>query len=62
VSFDPRPKRRAILEGGRLECWDYFEAPSLPYAPAIKSEEDLLMELAELIAEEQPNAEWMEVD
>lgn len=60
VSFDPRPKRRRILEGGKLECWDWFEAPSLPYTPAIKTEEDALMELAALIAEEQPNAEWVE--
>lgn len=60
VSFDPAPKREAVLEDGRLKCWDYFEAPSLPYDPAIKTEEDDLLELAMDIAEEQPNAEWVD--
>ena len=61
VSFDPKPKRERILEGGRLKCWDYFEAPSLPYEAAIKSDEDKLLELAELIAIEQPDGDFADI-
>lgn len=62
VSFDPRPKREKIRADGTLKCWDYFEAPSLPYENALKDPESTLLELAALIAEEQPNADYTEFD
>lgn len=81
VSFDPRPKRCEVREGGKLTCWGdptrekevcrklgidksgyYFDAPSVPYDSALKSEEDLLMMLSADIGEEQPNADFVEVD
>jgi hypothetical protein len=62
VSFDPRPKRERVEADGRtLKCWDYFAAPSLPYDSAMKTDEDVLLQLAGLIAEEQPNADFVEV-
>jgi hypothetical protein len=62
VTFDPRPKRERVLDGGRLKCWDYFEAPSLPYSNAYKSDEDKLLQLAALIADEQPTGEFTKED
>jgi len=67
VGFDPRPKRNGIrptefLGESRLTCWEYFEAPSLPYSNAIKSEEDKMMELAAMIQEEQPSFDFWEED
>jgi hypothetical protein len=59
VSFDPRPKRKRVIEGNRLECWDWFNVPSLPYEAALKTDEDKMLELAALIAEEQPNADYL---
>lgn len=61
VSFDPRPKRSAILSQNRLQCWKRFEAPSVPYERALKTDEDKLLELALMIAEEQPHGEFEEV-
>jgi hypothetical protein len=62
ISFDPKPKRSGVNADGTLRCWDWFAAPSLPYDPAMKTEEDELLQLAGLIAEEQPNADFVEVD
>jgi hypothetical protein len=60
VSFDPRPKRCAIEPNNSLRCWQYFDAPSLPYQNAIRSAEDMLLALAKLIGEEQPAGEFVE--
>lgn len=61
VNFDPRPKRRDIdPDSNALRCWEYFDAPSLPYTKFAKSEEDKLLALAKLIAEEQPISEFVE--
>lgn len=62
VTFDPRPKRCAVDVGGKLRCWEYFDAPTLPYENAFKSDEDKLLMLAQLIAEEQPGAEFLETE
>ncbi len=62
VTFDPKPKRERIREDGSLKCWDWFEAPSLPYEKALKDPESALLELAAIIAEEQPNAEFSEYE
>ncbi len=62
VSFDPRPKRERVNSDGTLKCWDRFDAPSLPYENALKDPESALMELALLIAEEQPDAEFGEFE
>ena len=71
VSFDPRPKR-SQRDGQRLRPWfmddisDKFapniDEESTPYDRALKGPEAKLMELAELIAEEQPDADWTEYD
>lgn len=60
VTFDPRPKRRAVRNDRTLVCWDNYIAPSMPYAKALRDEEAELMELAQIIAEEQPNADYVE--
>ncbi len=62
VSFDPRPKRESVNADGTLNCWEYFDAPSLPYENALKDPEAALLELAALIAEEQPNADFTDLD
>lgn len=62
VSFDPRPKRESVNADGTLNCWGYFDAPSLPYENALRDPESALLELAALIAEEQPNADFGEYD
>lgn len=66
INFDPRPKRESVNSDGTLKCWDNldgrFNAPSLPYDAALKTDEDVLLQLAGLIAEEQPNADFVEVD
>lgn len=61
IGFDPRPKRCGIVDG-RLTAWPRFDVESLPYKKAIRSEEDLALELAQTIAEEQPNADFSETE
>lgn len=63
INFNPKPKRKRIIDRGRLECWgiEEFALPSIAYDPAIKTDEDKLLELAELIAEEQNDADFVEV-
>lgn len=38
----------------------YFDVPSLPYSKAMRNDEEELIKLAQLIAEEQPNADYVE--
>jgi hypothetical protein len=61
VSFDPKPKREHQLADGTLTPWKRFDFPSMPYDNAIKSEEAKALELAALIAEEQPNADFADL-
>jgi hypothetical protein len=61
VSFNPLPKRKSIRKDGRLEPWGRFDWESLPYDAAMKSPEALMMALAELIAEEQPDGTFAEL-
>lgn len=60
VTFSPLPKRRAIMEDNSLDPWPYAEF-SKPYNNAIRSPEAVLLALAELIASEQPDADFTEV-
>ena len=60
VSFDPQPKRRSVLPGGRLECWPTATRASLPYEKAIRNEETEMLRLAQTIAEEQPHGDYVE--
>jgi len=63
VTFDPRPKRRPeIGSGGRLVPWERFDVPSFPYDDAIKGPEARLLALAKRMAEEQPDADYGEVE
>lgn len=58
ITFDPRPKRRAKTADNQLVCWDWFGTPSLPYDNALKDKEAELLQLAALIAEEQPDFDF----
>jgi hypothetical protein len=62
VSFQPFPKRRVAAPDGRLLPWTYLDWESEPYDPAAMSPEALAMMLAELMAEEQPDADLAELD
>jgi hypothetical protein len=62
VSFSPRPKRESVNANGSLKAWDYFDYDSVPYSRALLSPESILLKLAELIAEEQRDADFTEVD
>ena len=62
VGFDPRPKRAAVLPGGALAPWPRFDWPSVPYDDAMKSDEARLLALAQITAEEQPDADYSEVE
>ncbi len=61
VSFDPKPKRREIRGDNTLVCHERFNPPTTPYKKALKDPEVEMMLLAALIAEEQPNADYVEV-
>jgi hypothetical protein len=58
VSFNPKPKRARILRDNRLEPHDYFDYESVPYDNALLSEDAKLLQIAEMMAEEQPNADF----
>lgn len=62
VSFHPEPKRERSLKGGHLKPWKYLDYVSEPYKAAIMSPEAVLLALATQIAEEQPNADFTDVD
>lgn len=61
VTFNPAPKRELILADGRLTPWRKL-GESVPYKRAVLSPEALAMQLAETIAQEQPNADFSEED
>lgn len=61
VTFHPEPKRERILPNGRLRCWDH-KPHSVPYDRALLSLEAIALRLAEIIAEEQPNADFTEIE
>jgi hypothetical protein len=61
VSFDPGPKRESI-NGQRLMPWRYLDWESEPYEPATKSPESAAMMLAEMIASEQPDTEFLDTE
>lgn len=62
VSFSPFPKRRRIMSDGRLEPWAYLGWESEPYDPALESPEAKLLSIAEMIAEEQPDLTFGDVE
>lgn len=62
VSFAPQPKRKAINSDGTLEPWGYLDFESSPYDPAALSNEAIMLKLAEMIAEEQPDADFSDLD
>ena len=61
VSFAPQPKRQAINSDGTLQPWGYLGFDSVPYNPATLSNDALMLKLAELIAEEQPDGDFADV-
>jgi hypothetical protein len=60
VGFHPAPKRERVLPGRRLAPWQHFDWLSEPYEPATKSPEAVAMELAEMIANEQPDCDFLD--
>jgi hypothetical protein len=62
VGFDPRPKRSHALADGTLVPWASFNWPSMPYEEATKSPEASLLALATQMIEEQPDADYTEVE
>ena len=62
VKFHPAPKRERVLKNRRLAPWRHFDWLSEPYQPATKSPEAVAMELAEMIASEQPDCEFLDAD
>jgi len=62
VSFNPNPKRAGFGPDQRLNPWQHFDWESEPYKPAIKSPEAVALMLAELIALEQPDSEFLDSD
>lgn len=62
VSFNPNPKRAGFGSNQRLLPWQHFDWESEPYKPAIKSPEAIALMLAEQIALEQPDSEFLDVD
>lgn len=56
VGFSPRPKREKILPGGRLQPWKYLDWESVPYDAALEGPEGAALTLAQMIADEQPDA------
>jgi hypothetical protein len=59
ITFNPHPKRENRLPGGRLSAWQYQNVFSVPYKPALLTEEAKLIRLHELIAGEQPDTEFI---
>ncbi len=57
VSFNPNPKRRRVLPGGRLELWNHLPK-SVPYSKAMVSPDALIAKMAQQIADEQPDADF----
>jgi hypothetical protein len=55
-SFDPKPKRQSVNDNA-LNPWPYFDAQSAPYDRAI-SDEGLALIIATIMAEEQPNVDF----
>jgi len=62
VTFDPAPKRERVGNDGRLLPWRYFDWESEPYEPATKSPEGIALMMAKLIAEEQPDIDFADLD
>jgi len=61
VTFNPAPKREVILKDGRLTPWRKL-GESVPYNRALLSPEKIALQIAELIAEEQPDADFTEIE
>lgn len=58
VTFDPRPKRTHVMDGNRLAPHVYADFASVPYNRAVMDPQTEALRLAELIAEEQPDADF----
>lgn len=62
VSFDPKPKRSGFGPNQTLRPWQHFDFEGEPYKPATKSPEAIALMLAEQIALEQPDSEFLDAD
>lgn len=61
VTFNPLPKREEVLPDRRLRSMVYADWESVPYKNALKGPEALALEIADMIAEEQPDADFSDV-
>jgi hypothetical protein len=62
VSFNPAPKRAGYGTKQRLLPWMYFDWESEPYNNAMESPEGKALQLAELIAMEQPDTDFKDLE
>ena len=62
VGFSPFPKRKSILDDGRMETWPHFNWESVPYDPAMKDPESMALIDATNSGLEQPNGDFAEFD
>lgn len=58
VTFNPHPKRERVLPNNTLALWDFFNWESVPYDAALESPEALALKDLEVLAAEQPNADF----
>lgn len=61
VTFNPEPKRRGVDRNHRLLPYERWLDPSVPYSRALISQEALMLKLAEQIAIEQPDTDFVEI-
>jgi len=59
VDFNPHPKRERILPDNSLKLWDFFDWESNEYSAALESPDAKLLREFELIADEQPDADFV---
>jgi hypothetical protein len=62
VTFHPAPKRWKVLDDNRMVPFTYFDWESVPYDAAMTSPEMAMMNLASMIAEEQPDVSFGDME
>ena len=62
VTFNPKPKRERVMRDGTLKPWAHLDYESVPYKRATLSPEAALLAIAQAIAEEQPDADFADME
>jgi hypothetical protein len=58
VTFNPHPKRESIRPDNSLTLWENLDWESIPYSAALESPEAKALKMLEVLADEQPNADF----